>query len=329
MTALVYEAPYQMNVREVAVPAPKPDEVLIRVTYSGICGSELSGFEGRNSLRKPPLIMGHEFSGEIAELGQSVSGLQVGQRVTANPLVWCGHCRYCLSGLQQLCPERKLLSAHLPGSNAQYVAVRAQMVHSLPDDMPMTTAALVEPAACALRAARIAAPDPLESALVVGAGPIGLLAIQALAMCGIQTIYAADLNAERLAMAESAGAVAVKLDADFRGRVDVAIDAVGASVTRQACVAAVRSAGRVVWIGLHEADSSLPINDMVRREISSHGTFGYSAVDFGDALEALAKKRFWLEETWTRIEPLERGSACFEELIHGSAVAKIWLTPPA
>jgi len=328
MSALVYEAPYEMNVRDVPVPQPQPGEVLIRVAYSGICGSELSGFEGRNSLRKPPLIMGHEFSGEIAEIGDGVTGFAVGQQVTANPLVSCGRCHYCLTGKHQLCPERKLLSASLPGSNAQYVAVLAHTLHLLPEGMSLTTAALVEPAACALRAARLAAPDPLESALVVGAGPIGLLNIQGLKMQGVQTIYAADLNAERLAMAEAVGAIPVKLDADFRGRVDVAMDAVGASVTRQACVAAVRSGGRVVWVGLHEADTSLPINDLIRREITTHGAFAYSQVDFGDALHALATKRFWLDDAWTRIEPLARGSACFEELIHGSAVAKIWLTPP-
>src|SRR6185436_14688841 len=100
MIALVYEAPYQMNLREVAVPTLKPNEVLIRIAYSGICGSELSGYEGKNSLRKPPLIMGHEFSGHIEALGEAVDRpeLKVGEAVTANPLVSCRQCRYCLSG---------------------------------------------------------------------------------------------------------------------------------------------------------------------------------------------------------------------------------------
>src|SRR5438046_897729 len=115
MKALVYDAPYELTVHDVPQPKIAPDEVLIHVAYSGICGSELSGFEGKNSLRKPPLIMGHEFSGLIAEIGQQAAlsrpDLQVGARVTANPLVTCGQCDYCLSGHQQLCPKRKLLSA--------------------------------------------------------------------------------------------------------------------------------------------------------------------------------------------------------------------------
>src|SRR4030095_6787383 len=127
MSALVYEAPLQMNIRQVPVPVIQPDEALIRVAYSGICGSELSGYEGKNSLRKPPLIMGHEFSGTIEAVGGAVDRpeLSVGMAGTANPLISGRACAYCLSGRQQLCPTRKLLSAHLPGSNAEYVAIRA------------------------------------------------------------------------------------------------------------------------------------------------------------------------------------------------------------
>src|SRR5215216_3860938 len=105
MKALVYEAPYQMTVHDVPEPVPQPDEVLIRVAFSGICGSELSGYEGKNTLRKPPLIMGHEFSGHIEAIGNAVDRpeLNVGAAVTANPLVSCRQCRYCLSGKQHLC----------------------------------------------------------------------------------------------------------------------------------------------------------------------------------------------------------------------------------
>src|SRR4026208_1620344 len=118
MSALIYEAPLQMNMRQVPTPVIQPDVALIRVAYSGICGSELSGYEGKNSLRKPPLIMGHEFSGHIEALGGAVHHpeLSVRAAVTANPLVSCRQCRYCLGGKQHLCPKRKLLGAHFPGS---------------------------------------------------------------------------------------------------------------------------------------------------------------------------------------------------------------------
>ncbi|HXQ35486.1 MAG TPA: alcohol dehydrogenase catalytic domain-containing protein, partial [Anaerolineales bacterium] len=177
MSALVYEAPLQMNLRQVPIPVLQPDEALIRVAYSGICGSELSGYEGKNSLRQPPLIMGHEFSGHVEAIGSTVdrSELKVGAAVTANPLVSCRQCRYCLRGKHQLCPKRKLLGAHLPGSNAELVAIRADALFVIPPEMSLATAALAEPAACAIHAAALAKPAPDEQALVVGAGPIGLM----------------------------------------------------------------------------------------------------------------------------------------------------------
>ncbi|MEO8608508.1 MAG: alcohol dehydrogenase catalytic domain-containing protein [Chloroflexota bacterium] len=332
MIALVYEAPYQMVLREVEVPTLKPNEVLIQIAYSGICGSELSGYEGKNSLRKPPLIMGHEFSGTIVQVGdqaiQRRPDLMIGLPVTVNPMITCGLCAYCLSGRQSLCVNRKLLSATLPGSNAQYVAVPAESIYILPEGMSMTVAALTEPVACAVHSAELVRPRPGEIGLVVGAGPIGLLMIQALQDYGLKTIYCADLNAQRLAMAESLGAIPVKAT-DLIGQADVVIDAVGASVTRQACIAAARSGGRAVFVGLHEADTSLPINDIIRREIVCYGSFAYTPVDFRNALDGLSTGRYWLEEDWTRIEPLSNGASCFEELLHGSSVAKIWLMPPA
>lgn len=328
MRALVYEAPHTMPVREVPAPTPQPDEVLIKVAYSGICGSELSGYEGKNALRKPPLIMGHEFSGTIASIGGAVTrrDLHPVAPVTANPLITCGMCVYCLSGRHQLCPDRKLLSATLPGSNAEYVTVRASAVHPLPEGMALTTGALVEPAACAVRAVKLAAPAPESQVLVVGAGPIGLLLIQALQDRGVRTIYAADINVRRAEMAKELGAIPVRLD-EMRKNVDIAIDAVGAPVVRQACLAAVRSGGRIVWVGLHEPTTSLDINDMIRREIAAFGSFAYNPIDFAEALGALAAGRLALPESWTLVEPLERGAACFEALLDGAPVAKIWLEP--
>jgi len=329
MSALVYEAPLQMNMRQMPMPVIQPDEALIRVAFSGICGSELSGYEGKNSLRKPPLIMGHEFSGHIEAIGSAVDRpqLKVGAAVTANPLVSCRQCRYCLSGKQHLCPKRKLLGAHLPGSNAEFVAIRADALSLIPPELPLTMAASVEPAACAIHAAALARPLPDEQALVVGAGPIGLMVIQALADRGMSQVFCIDLNAERLAMAEKLGAVPATFELLASQPVDIVVDAVGASATRQGSGHAVRSGGRIIWIGLHESDTTLPVNDFIRREITTYGSFAYTPIDFEDALLALAQKRITLEDAWTQIEPLENGTVCYEKLLHGAPISKIWLTP--
>jgi threonine dehydrogenase-like Zn-dependent dehydrogenase len=331
MKALVYQAPYQMPMVDVPEPEIKSDEVLIRVSFSGICGSELSGFEGKNSLRKPPLIMGHEFSGNIEAIGSDAAAdfpeLKLGQLVTANPLLSCGHCEYCLSGRQQLCAKRKLYSAALPGSNADLAAIRADAVVALPPNMSAAMGALAEPAACAVHLARIARPDPDESALVVGAGPIGLFALQALADHGVKKLYVAELNPARMAMAQAVGAEPVTLDDSAKGKFDIVVDAVGRTSTRRGCLNSVKAGGRVIWTGLHEAETPFEVNDMIRREIVTYGAFAYSHLDFFAALRALDQGRMWLQESWTRIEPLDRGAACFQELLDGSTVAKIWLTP--
>jgi 2-desacetyl-2-hydroxyethyl bacteriochlorophyllide A dehydrogenase len=327
MKALVYEAPGQMAMREIPIPDIQPDEVLIRVAYSGICGSELSGFLGQNELRKPPTIFGHEFSGTIEKLGAAVGAsypeLSTGARVTANPFVTCGRCEYCLSGRQNICPNRRLMSAHIPGSNAEFIAVPARNVYPLPDMLDLSAASLAEPAACAIHAVRLTGTDFGESAYVVGAGTIGLLVIETLVDLGVKNIYVSDLNADRMAMAAALGAKPLPEGA----QVDVSYEAVGVTATRAGCIRATRSGGRVAFIGNHEIDSNLPVNDMVRREIACYGSYAYNPLDFQAALDGLADGRFGFQGAWTRVEPLENGQGCFEELLRGAPVAKIWLTP--
>ena len=128
-------------------------------------------------------------------------------------------------------------------------------------------------------------------------------------------------------MAEKLGAIPGTFESLASQPTDIVVDAVGASATRQGCAGVVRSGGRIVWIGLHEPETALPVNDFIRREITTYGSFAYTPIDFEDALQALAQKRIALENAWTQIEPLENGAACFERLLHGAPISKIWLTP--
>ncbi|MFC5402764.1 galactitol-1-phosphate 5-dehydrogenase [Cohnella soli] len=342
MKALVYEGPRDMKMREAEVPAPEVGEVLIKVAYSGICGSELSGYLGHNALRKPPLIFGHEFSGTIAAIGEGVAGrpdLLIGARVTANPLVTCGRCSYCLRGMQQLCAERKLLSAALPGSNAEYVKIPATFVYALPDHVSFQQGALVEPIACGVRVAELAAAKPGDRVLIMGMGPIGLFILQALRVYGVRDVVAVDLNKDRLEMAEALGATAVHpketdtaeaIRAMTGGAgVQVAIDAVGSAATRRVCVEHCAPGGKVVVTGLHEAESSLQVNHMIRQEISLSGSFAYSAINFQTALRWLSEGQIDLRD-WTIEAPLEAGQEWFEKLLgNPGKVAKVLLRPNA
>lgn len=192
MDALVWEAPHLMNIRRESVPLPANDEVLIRVAYAGICGSELSGYLGHNALRVPPLVMGHEFSGEIVELGREVAQhypqLQTGQNVTVNPMVYCEVCEFCQSGATHLCTSRRLIGAHRPGAFAEFISVPAWMVTILPENVSLRDGALTEPLAVAVRIGQMAGEVRGKTALVVGAGTIGLLAMKVLQMNGAETV---------------------------------------------------------------------------------------------------------------------------------------------
>ncbi len=339
MKALVYEGPRQLNLRELPEPLPGPDDVLIKVAYSGICGSELGGYLGHNALRRPPLVMGHEFSGRIVALGQQAitanPDLAVGQRVTVNPLIYCGRCAYCLSGRHNLCRQRQLLGAHQPGSYAELVKAPARMVYPLPEQLSLEQAALTEPLACALRAAELAACTPLDRVLIIGLGPIGLLVLQVMQAFGGRDIFAADTDPERRAMGQKfqvrvidprADELVDLIRAETEGRgVEVAIDAVGATTTRQQSLQAVAGGGRVVHIGLHEEESVLPVNLLIRQEINLQGSFAYTPANFQTALDWLAAGRIQLEP-WLVKAPLAQGRDYFERLLgQPGPVAKVLL----
>lgn len=339
MQALVWEGPRQMNLRETPDPQPAPDEVLVEVVYSGICGSELGGYLGHNSLRKPPLIMGHEFSGVIRALGEKATarkpGLAIGQRVTVNPLISDPWSKAALRGRHNLTLPRNILGIHRPGSYAQYVTVPAVNVYPLPDHMSFEHAALTEPMACGLRAAKLSGCTATDRVLITGLGPIGLLTLQVVKAMGARTIFATDTDADRLAIGKHFGVqvlnpktanVVETVKAATNGEgVDMAIDAVGANATRRQCIEAVIPGGRVVFTGLHEEESPLPANYIIRNEINIQGSFAYTPLDFEAAFDWLAQGRIEIDP-WIMKAPLAEGGAMFERLLsHPGPVAKILL----
>ena len=339
MQALVWEGPRQMVMREVDAPQPTAGEVIVGVRYSGICGSELGGYLGHNSLRKPPLIMGHEFSGEILALGDGVEShhptLAVGQRVTVNPLIHRPWSRAGLQGRQNLDQERKIVGIHRPGSYAQAVAVPAHNVYPIPDSLSFERAALAEPMACALRAVRLAGIESTSNVLITGLGPIGLLALNVALNSGARAVFATDMDPDRLAIGAEMGAqVYSPADVDIVSTVraatdgigaDVAIDAVGAHATRRDCIQSVAWGGRVIFTGLHEEESPIQANYIIRSEIAIQGSFAYTTLDFEDALQWLIDGRLDVDQYILKA-PLSEGGACFERLLSKPGpVAKILL----
>ncbi len=345
MQALVWEGPREMALKEMPLPILAPDEVLIEVAYCGICGAELSGYLGQSALRKPPLVMGHEFSGTIVALGEDATAhhpaLELGARVTADPMIFDATCAYCMGGQNHLCLNRSLVGAARPGAFARYVAVPGRVVFLLPDDVDLRMGAMVEPTACAVRIASLATGVNDGTALIIGAGTIGLLTLQVLLHGGANRVFVADTNAKRLAFATELGGEALDpLEVDvveevhaaigdtgvYEG-VDFAIDAVGKAVTREQCVSAVRRGGQVLLSGLHEEASAMPVADMIRREITAQGTYCYSPGDFSQAIKLIDQGAITFGD-WVVDAPLAEGGAWFDKLVDapGGAV-KVLLQP--
>lgn len=335
MKSLVYEGPRAMRIRDIEPPSVGIGQSLIRVEYSGICGSELSGYLGQSSIRTAPLVFGHELAGILVTTSDDSGQFAPGDRVTANPLTWCGHCRYCLDGRQHLCSQRALLGAHVPGSNAEFVVVATSSLHAVPAELPLAQAATAEPAACAVHAVGLAGATPDQSALIIGAGPVGLFILQILRLRGLRNIVVVETNDDRRSWAESfgaaqvfsglsgaddAGAAAHLRDQEF----DLAFDAAGTAETRRLCVELVSPGGKVMLIGLHTNETEFAINDVVRAEISLNGVFAYRALDFTAALALLSNRSIGLgdaviEADWTD------GDAWYKRLTSGDGTAKVVL----
>ncbi|MBN1875312.1 MAG: alcohol dehydrogenase catalytic domain-containing protein [Anaerolineae bacterium] len=337
MHALVWTAPRAMEMQTLPIPVLEPDEVLIKVAYAGICGSELSGYLGHNALRVPPLVMGHEFSGEIVALGKDVTTLTEGQNATVFPFTACGVCAYCVQGMPQLCVSRKLLGAHRPGAFAEYVAVPAVQVFPLPSEMSLRLGALTEPVACGVRVGEWVGAVAGEVALIIGAGPIGLLSLLALKIYGAKRIFIADLDPARLEIGAALGGevldpravdvIQVVREATGGLGSAVSVDAVGAAMTRRQCISATRALGRVVLSGLHEETSAMPVADVIRRELTLQGSFSYSPANFSEAIKWLQEGRVPLDP-WLVEAPLLEGGLWFDRLIEGpGGVAKVLLIP--
>ena len=341
MKALMWEAARKMTLRDADDAVAQADEILVKVGHAGICGSELSGYLGHNALRLPPLIMGHEFAGEIIEAGPLVPTLRpdltLGSLVTVNPLWYCGDCVHCHAGFTQLCGSRRLLGAHRPGAFAETISVPAKLALLLPEGMDTRIGALTEPVGCAVRVSELAGDISDADCLIIGAGPIGLLSLQMLRLCGAERVFIAELDPARLQMGADLGGIPIDprqgdtakavLDATSGHGVALAVDAVGSAITRAQCIAAMQTRGLLILSGLHEESSAMPVADMIRREITAVGSYAYTAENFATALELLGQGAIGLDP-WVQEAPLAEGGQWFERLIDApGAVSKVLLTP--
>lgn len=327
MQALVYMGTHRLEVQETVVPQPGPNELLIRVHYAGICGSDLHGFEGRSTNRRPPLVMGHEFSGTVLATGDNVEGFAEGEYVTVNPLLSCGRCIPCRAGRANVCTRRKLIGIDYPGGFAELVVAPVDNVFALPLGMPLRLGALAEPLANAVHVASLGPRSKFGACFIIGAGAIGLLCVQMARMVGASPLIIADPNPHRLRIAREQGAdvtidVTVedsieRVRAETRSGAAWTIDAVGTPATRQQAVSALANGGTAVFIGLEKGSGEIDLREAILRELSLHGSYAYTPDEFATAIELLARGRV-NTAGWLSSAALADGQAIFAELATSS-----------
>ncbi len=325
MRVLYYPEFDRLDVREIEVTPPRPDEVSVRVVACGLCGSELETFKNRSPRRQPPLVMGHEFCGVIDTVGAEVRDWKPGARVVSNSLVPCGRCVRCQRGDTHLCAERQIFGMHRPGAFAERVNVPARCLIPWPDGLPAEAAALAEPMANGIHVVNLTRHLPAATALVIGAGPIGLFCQQALQVLRGTRVWVADLSPERLAVARKLGAVdvidpraqdAAKVMQAVTGGegADLVVDAVGAAATKRTSLDALRPGGATVWIGLHE--NSIPVDSyaITLPEKQVLGTYAAKIEELQQALGLMASGRVDAQ-SWVQRFSLADGVTAFQRML--------------
>lgn len=343
MNALVLTEYKHLELMERPQPVAGAGEVLVRVAACGICGSDVHGYDGSSGRRIPPLIMGHEAAGVITDVGGGVERFKRGERVTFDSTVYCGECRFCRAGQVNLCDRREVLGVSCgdyrrDGAFAEYVRVPERIVYRLPDAMADAEAAMLEAAAVALHAVAVSDLKGAETALVLGAGMIGLLTLQAARAAGCSRVFIADVDATRLELAKQLGAtetlhlsgselVRKCQELTVGAGVDIALEAVGRNETISTAIDAVRKGGTVTLIGNVTPEVTLPLQKVVSRQLRLQGTAA-SAGEYPQAIELVTNGTIQVKPLISAVAPLEDGPRWFERLYaHEPGLMKVVLTP--
>jgi len=326
MTAAVLVEPGKFEVKQVAIPRIGPNDVLVKVSQIGICGTDIHMFHGRYAADALPLIPGHEFCGTIDAVGSDVTHLSVGTTVVADINIGCGNCYWCRRNEVLNCAEVSQIGIGRDGAFAEYVAVPARLVIPAPAEVAPEVLALTEPVGCVVRAAKKAGIGVGDSVVVLGAGPIGNLHVQMMRLVGAAPIIVFDLSTSRCEAALAAGADVIVTDpAKLKDAVLAATDAVGADFVIESVGNArlystafdlIRKGGHVSFFGITGPQDTvdLPILGTVLHENGLKGSVAAMGEDMYQALKLLTHQRFDVKAFTGAVFPLAEIQEAFESL---------------
>jgi len=329
MKSLLLTSYNHLEITDMPLPAAGPGEVLVRVEACGICGSDVHGLDGSTGRRIPPIVMGHEAAGTVEAVGEGVTRFAKGDRVTFDSTVYCGECPYCKIGQINLCDNREVIGVsegnyRRHGAFAEYVVIPDRIMYPLPADFPFEEAAMLEAVSVAMHGVKVSAIAGGETALVIGAGMIGLLTLQAAKAAGCARVFISDVDETRLNLARQIGADEVlhcsgaELSSEIKrltggSGVDLALEAVGINQTVASAIDCTRKGGTVTLIGNVSPEVTLPLQKVVVKQLKLQGSCASSG-EYPEAIEIIAAGKIKVKPLITAVAGLEEGPRWFDRL---------------
>lgn len=324
-------------------PIHSDEEVLIHVKACGICGSDIHGMDGSTGRRIPPIVMGHEASGVIAEVGKNVTLWKKGDKVTFDSTIYCGKCHFCRLGQINLCDNRRVAGVSCKeyrqhGAFAEYIVVPQHILYRLPEGITFEQAAMVEALSIAFHAVNRTPIRLNDTAVVVGAGMIGLLVIQSLRLAGCGNIIAVDIDEGKLAFAKKLGAdfgfnpPGVHVEEEVlrltRNRgADCAFEVVGISPAVNTGIHVIKKGGSLTLVGNLSAKIDFPLQAAVTREITLYGSCGSNG-EYPACMDMIVSKKIDVDALISAVAPLSEGASWFKRLYDKEpGLMKVILTP--
>jgi len=318
-----------ISVIDVEPDSISENEVLLRMRSASICGSDLGLYDfapAYHRFLRVPVILGHEFSGEIAKIGKKVSGFNVGDRVVCESVIYCGECRYCQMGITNLCQNLTVFGVHRNGGFAEFVAVEPKFLHKIPRQLTFTEAGIVEPLSVVVNALdEIAMTDLVKSAAIIGPGPLGLMSGQVLKSKRLKNIFVIGLEVDRFRLeiarklrfntvnAEAEKPKQIIMEATEGYGCDLVVVAAGSAQALRTAAALVAKGGQIVVLGIFRGEVTLPVTDLVRKQVSVLGSYASRWVHYGRAISFLKRKAVRATAIVTHRFALEEAEQAFEK----------------
>lgn len=319
----------ELVLEEVEYPSPKSGEILIKVARCGICGSDISAFLGKHPYIHTPIVLGHEFSGVVEEIGPHVNSIVVGTKVAILPHITCKKCNACKEKKYNYCEELKVLGAQTDGAFSEYISVPVEMVFPVPESMKFEDAALIEPASVGYHAAKLGHIAPDDNVFIFGAGPIGIFTMQSCKVLGAKTVGIADVDSGRLLIAKSLGAdyiinpdtenINEKLEKSIGGRSEISLffDCVGREGKALDSILQLAPRGsRIVVVGVLSSNYNIPhLPDFIEHELFISGSTMYIPEDYQEVIDLMNTKKIRTDGLITHYYDFEQIPEAFNMMV--------------